>query len=68
MAETLPLFDTHSNVVDFARYRAENPTHREARTLVDRTPRPVSARAAAHRWLMLRHIASQARAVGNARD
>src|SRR5690349_23122548 len=49
-------------------FRSENPTRREARTLADRTPRPVSARAAAHRWLMLRHIASQARAAGNARS
>ena len=71
MADALPLFAAHSNVVDFARYRAEHPLSvetRETKTLTDRTSKPVTARAVAHRWLMLRLIATQARVAGGARD
>ena len=62
METRLPLFEDDPKVVNFAVYRAAHP--REPRppiSVADQTPRVVTARAAAHRSLMLRHLAAQAR-------
>ena len=62
MADTLPLFDMTSRVVDLAMYRAAYPRPEKTTPAVfDRAPKLVNARTVAHRQLMLRYLATQTR-------
>jgi hypothetical protein len=71
MPETLPLFDvpeSASKIVDLAAYRAVHPRELDPVPSLSTTwTRSVSVRAAAHRQLMLRHLATQVRAAAGGR-